>query len=163
MLSLDVISRVGFHDKLVYDRRAKQNFTPPRSLRVHSDEGSTTLRVQSSNTIRTLQEVRQDDPTPLIHLPSHLGTPHFDAPFKPSPKMTEMVGSGLGGMTGALQGTATNVISTGQSYLDRFFPPERRQELYAKISKFATEKPMLAVRSRPEETTSSSCEGVNRN
>ncbi|KAI9874788.1 MAG: hypothetical protein M1830_009289 [Pleopsidium flavum] len=58
--------------------------------------------------------------------------------------MADMVGGGLGGMTGALQGTATNVLSTGQNYLDRFFPPEKRQDLYAKISKFATEKPMLA-------------------
>ncbi len=61
--------------------------------------------------------------------------------------MTDMVGGGLGSMTGALQGTVTNVVSKGQTYLDRFFPPEKRQDLYAKLSKFATEKPMLAVRS----------------
>ena len=59
--------------------------------------------------------------------------------------MADMVGGGLGGMTGALQGTVTNIVGKGQNYLDRFFPPEKRQDLYAKISKFATEKPMLAV------------------
>jgi len=59
--------------------------------------------------------------------------------------MADMVGGGVGGMTGALQGTVTNVVSKGQNYLDRFFPPEKRQDLYAKISKFATEKPMIAV------------------
>ena len=51
----------------------------------------------------------------------------------------------VSGMTGALQGTAMSVVNKGTNYLDRFFPPEKRNELYAKISKFATEKPMLAV------------------
>ena len=51
----------------------------------------------------------------------------------------------VGGMTGALQGTVTGVINQGQSLIDRFFPPERRNELWAKFNKFATEKPMLAV------------------
>ena len=55
--------------------------------------------------------------------------------------MAEMIGS----MTGALQGTVGNVINQGQNLLDRFFPPEKRAELSAKLSKFATEKPMLAV------------------
>ena len=51
----------------------------------------------------------------------------------------------VGGMAGALQGTATGVLNKGQSFLDRFFPPERRQELWAKFSQFATERPKLAV------------------
>ena len=51
----------------------------------------------------------------------------------------------VGGMTGALQGTVTGAINQGQSLIDRFFPPERRAELWAKFNKFATEKPMLAV------------------
>lgn len=51
----------------------------------------------------------------------------------------------ISGMTGALQGSVTGMISRGQNLLDRFFPPEKRNELWAKISKFATEKPMLAV------------------
>lgn len=51
----------------------------------------------------------------------------------------------IGGMAGALQGTIGGVLNKGQSILDRFFPPEKRNELWAKLSKFATEKPMLAV------------------
>lgn len=51
----------------------------------------------------------------------------------------------IGGMAGALQGTLGGVLNKGQSLLDRFFPPERRNALWAKLSKFATEKPMLAV------------------
>ena len=51
----------------------------------------------------------------------------------------------ISGMTGALQGTLGGVINQGQNFLDRIFPPEKRNELWAKLSKFATEKPMLAV------------------
>ena len=51
----------------------------------------------------------------------------------------------IGGMAGALQGTIGGVLNKGQSLLDRFFPPEKRNELWAKLSRFATEKPMLAV------------------
>ncbi|MCJ1392539.1 hypothetical protein MMC18_005407 [Xylographa bjoerkii] len=50
----------------------------------------------------------------------------------------------IGGLAGSLQGTATGFINGGQNLLDRFFPPERRSELWAKFNKFATEKPMLA-------------------
>lgn len=50
----------------------------------------------------------------------------------------------IGGMTGALQGTLSGVVNQGQTFLDRIFPPEKRNELWAKLSKFATEKPMLA-------------------
>ncbi|MCJ1423760.1 hypothetical protein MMC29_001644 [Sticta canariensis] len=50
----------------------------------------------------------------------------------------------ISGMTGALQGTLGGIINQGQSFLDRVFPPEKRNELSAKLSKFATEKPMLA-------------------
>ena len=52
----------------------------------------------------------------------------------------------LSGMTGALQGSIGGLLNKGQGILDRFFPPERRNELAAKLSKFATEKPMFAVR-----------------
>lgn len=51
----------------------------------------------------------------------------------------------VSGMTGALQGTVGGVLSNGQAWIDSVFPPEKRNELMAKISKFATEKPMLAV------------------
>lgn len=51
----------------------------------------------------------------------------------------------ISGMAGALQGTIGGMLNKGQSILDRFFPPEKRNELWAKLSKFATEKPMLAV------------------
>ena len=52
----------------------------------------------------------------------------------------------VGGLTGAVQGSIGGVINQGQTYIDRILPPERRSELSAKASKFATEKPMLAVR-----------------
>lgn len=55
----------------------------------------------------------------------------------------------LSGMTGVLQGSIGGLINKGQGILDRFFPPERRNELSAKLSKFATEKPMFAVRPLP--------------
>ena len=51
----------------------------------------------------------------------------------------------VGGMTGALQGSLTGLVNKGQDWLDRIFPPEKRGELWAKLSKFATEKPLLAV------------------
>ena len=51
----------------------------------------------------------------------------------------------LSGMTGVLQGSIGGLLNKGQSILDRFFPPERRNELSAKLSKFVTEKPMFAV------------------
>ncbi|KAG7005211.1 hypothetical protein G7Y79_00021g050780 [Physcia stellaris] len=50
----------------------------------------------------------------------------------------------LSGMTGVLQGSIGGLLNKGQGILDRFFPPERRNELSAKLSKFATEKPMFA-------------------
>ncbi len=55
--------------------------------------------------------------------------------------MAEMVS----GMTGALQGSVTGIVNKGKSWLDSLMPPERRNELMAKASKFATEKPALAV------------------
>lgn len=55
----------------------------------------------------------------------------------------------ISGMTGALQGTLGGMINQGQNFLDRIFPPEKRNELWAKLSKFATEKPMLAVGALP--------------
>lgn len=55
--------------------------------------------------------------------------------------MAEMVS----GIAGGLQGSLNGMINKGSAWLDSVFPPERRNELMAKISKFATEKPMLAV------------------
>ncbi len=55
--------------------------------------------------------------------------------------MSEVVGK----VSGALAGTASSVLNQGQGLLDRWFPPEKREELMAKMSKFASEKPMLAV------------------
>ncbi|KAL8701237.1 MAG: hypothetical protein Q9201_005016 [Fulgogasparrea decipioides] len=54
--------------------------------------------------------------------------------------MAEIVSSVAGG----LQGSLTGMVNKGSEWLDRMFPPERRNELIAKISKFAKEKPMLA-------------------
>jgi hypothetical protein len=54
------------------------------------------------------------------------------------------LGVPLGGVTGALQGGVSSLVNTGQGMLDRWFPPEKRESLKAKLTKFATEKPMLA-------------------
>lgn len=51
----------------------------------------------------------------------------------------------VGGMTGALQGTLTGLVDKGQDWLDWILPPEKRGEIWAKLSKFATEKPLIAV------------------
>lgn len=56
-----------------------------------------------------------------------------------------VTGTGLGGITGALQGGVANLLNAGQGYLDRWFPPAKREELKAKIVKFATERPQLAA------------------
>ncbi|KAL8881604.1 MAG: hypothetical protein Q9192_007764 [Flavoplaca navasiana] len=54
--------------------------------------------------------------------------------------MAELVSSVAGG----LQGSLTGMVNKGSEWLDRIMPPERRNELMAKISKFATEKPAMA-------------------
>ncbi|KAL8923664.1 MAG: hypothetical protein Q9172_003015 [Xanthocarpia lactea] len=54
--------------------------------------------------------------------------------------MAEMIS----GVAGGLQGSLTGMLNKGSEWLDRIMPPERRNELMAKISKFATEKPMMA-------------------
>ena len=52
----------------------------------------------------------------------------------------------LGGLAGTVQGKLTGIVNQGQSFIDKWFPPERRAELWAKFQKFMAEKPMLAVR-----------------
>lgn len=54
-------------------------------------------------------------------------------------------GTPLGGLTGALQGGVNNLFNTGMGIIDKWFPPEKREELKNKIMKFATEKPQLAA------------------
>jgi hypothetical protein len=56
-----------------------------------------------------------------------------------------VTGTGLGGLTGVLQGGVANLLNAGQGYFDRWFPPNKREELKAKIAKFATERPQLAA------------------
>ncbi|KAI4150996.1 MAG: hypothetical protein LQ340_003758, partial [Diploschistes diacapsis] len=50
----------------------------------------------------------------------------------------------LGGLAGSLQGTLTGMLNKGSSFIDQWFPPERRAELWSKFQKFLHEKPMLA-------------------
>ncbi|KAI4214079.1 MAG: hypothetical protein LQ351_003483 [Letrouitia transgressa] len=50
----------------------------------------------------------------------------------------------VSGLTGSIQGTLTGALDRGSAFIDRIFPPEKRNELSAKLSKFATEKPMFA-------------------
>ncbi|KAL8948056.1 MAG: hypothetical protein Q9222_005723 [Ikaeria aurantiellina] len=54
--------------------------------------------------------------------------------------MAEMVS----GIAGGLQGSLTGMVNKGSAWIDSIFPPERRNELIAKLNKFATEKPMMA-------------------
>ncbi|KAL8987783.1 MAG: hypothetical protein Q9169_008652, partial [Polycauliona sp. 2 TL-2023] len=54
--------------------------------------------------------------------------------------MAEMIS----GIAGGLQGSLTGMLNKGSEWLDRIMPPERRNELMAKVSKFATEKPAMA-------------------
>lgn len=50
----------------------------------------------------------------------------------------------ISGIAGGLQGSVGGMLNQGSAWFDSIFPPEKRNELVAKISKFATEKPMLA-------------------
>ena len=54
-------------------------------------------------------------------------------------------GQGLGGLTGALQGSVSNLVDAGSGWFDKYFPPERREQVKAKLMKFATERPKLAA------------------
>ena len=56
-----------------------------------------------------------------------------------------VTGQGLGGLTGALQGSINNLVDVGSGWIDNWFPPERREQLKAKLMKFATERPQLAA------------------
>lgn len=55
-----------------------------------------------------------------------------------------LTGSGLGTVTGALQGSVNKLVNLSSTYLDRFFPPEKREQWKAWLTKFATERPYLA-------------------
>lgn len=50
----------------------------------------------------------------------------------------------IGTITSTVQGGMNNLMDTGKSFLDRWFPPERRESLKNRLLKFATEKPQLA-------------------
>jgi len=54
-------------------------------------------------------------------------------------------GASLGTVTGILQGGLFNLLNSGRNYLDRFFPPEKREALKARVAKFATERPRMAA------------------
>lgn len=51
----------------------------------------------------------------------------------------------LGGVTGTLQGGVNKFIKIGSGILDKWFPPEKREEFKNKLTKFATERPKLAA------------------
>lgn len=53
-------------------------------------------------------------------------------------------GTGLGSMTGMLQGGLHSILNMGTNILDKILPPQRREDIKAKLMKFATEKPYLA-------------------
>lgn len=53
-------------------------------------------------------------------------------------------GAGLGSITGVLQGGVNNLVNFSSSFIDRFFPPEKREQWKAWLVKFATERPYLA-------------------
>ena len=52
----------------------------------------------------------------------------------------------LSGLTGSIQGTVTGLGNKGMQWLDSIFPPESRAKAMNAITKFSSEKPMLAVR-----------------
>lgn len=52
----------------------------------------------------------------------------------------------VSGLTGSLQGTITGLGNRGMQWLDTVFPPESRAKAMNAITKFCSEKPMLAVR-----------------
>ena len=52
----------------------------------------------------------------------------------------------LGSLTGSIQGTITGLGNKGMQWLDSVFPPESRAKVMNAITKFSSEKPMLAVR-----------------
>lgn len=53
-------------------------------------------------------------------------------------------GGGLGAVTGVLQGSVNNLVNFSSNIIDRFFPPEKREQWKAWLVKFATERPYLA-------------------
>jgi len=52
---------------------------------------------------------------------------------------------GLSALSGTVQGGVNNLINTGSGFIDRFFPPEKREAMKNKLIKFATERPKLAA------------------
>lgn len=64
-----------------------------------------------------------------------------------APSNFTIMAEAISGIAGGLQGSVGGMLNQGSAWLDSIFPPEKRNELMAKISKFATEKPMLAVSS----------------
>ncbi|KAL9112889.1 MAG: hypothetical protein Q9227_002966 [Pyrenula ochraceoflavens] len=51
----------------------------------------------------------------------------------------------LSAATATLQGSVNSVLNSGSSLLDRYFPPERRENLKQKVISFATERPKTAA------------------
>ena len=50
----------------------------------------------------------------------------------------------LSSLTGVLQGSLNSALTRASSVLDRILPPEKRASIASSISRFATEKPLLA-------------------
>jgi xanthosine utilization system XapX-like protein len=51
---------------------------------------------------------------------------------------------GLSFVSSGLQSSVTNLVSTGHGYIDRFFPPHKRQAWKEWLTNFATQNPRLA-------------------
>ena len=66
--------------------------------------------------------------------------------YSPTQLFSALMAEAISGITGGLQGSVNGMLNQGSAWLDSIFPPEKRNELVARISKFAKEKPMLAVR-----------------
>ena len=60
--------------------------------------------------------------------------------------MAEAVSGGIGGITGALQGTLNDFGGRVQQWVDNIFPPEKRNQAVGFLAQFASNKPGLAVR-----------------
>lgn len=74
--------------------------------------------------------------TPLSRPISH----QFETP----PAMTEVT-SGITGLTGSLQTMLTGFGAKLQEWVDKIFPPEKREKFMKFIQQLASERPILAV------------------
>ena len=60
--------------------------------------------------------------------------------------VSEKAGPYTSGILSSIQGWGSKIAQWGQGLLDRFFPPEQRAAILAKIQEFMLANPKLSVR-----------------